>query len=53
MLGYPMKLVERRRFTDIVSGKAVNLYESKGKMYLAESRWSLFRVEKKIEDSQE
>lgn len=40
-----MKFI-RFAFTDVVSGKAVNYYRgSDGKTYMANHRWSLFRVE--------
>lgn len=45
MFGYPMKYLNFA-FTDVVSGKPVNYYSgSNGKIYMANYRWSLFRVE--------
>ncbi len=41
--GYPMNF-QYYLFTDKVSGKPVNVYECKNKLYMANSRWSTFRV---------
>lgn len=42
--GRPMQRVEHR-FTDVVSGKPVYLYEDRlGRRWLAEHGWSIFRV---------
>lgn len=42
--GRPMKFVNFR-FTDVVNGKPVHLYEDKfGRTYLAHGAWSWFRV---------
>ena len=48
--GRPMKLIENCRFVDVVSGKSVNLYKSRldGKEFLAENKWSIFRVERSL-----
>ena len=40
-----MKFIEAR-FTDMVSGKQINLYrQTDGKVVLAESKFSFFRIE--------
>lgn len=43
IFGYPMDYVQNE-FTDIVSRMPVNRYLFKGQWYMAESRWSLFKV---------
>lgn len=44
---YPMKVIERCLFVDIVSGNSVMLCQDRhGRYWMAESRWSLFRVER-------
>jgi len=44
IFGYPMKLIKGNWFMDCISGKIVNLYEFKGKYYMANSKWSIFKV---------
>jgi len=49
LLSYPMKCVERCHFVDVVSGASVGIYEDRfGRQWLAEGRFSLFRVERQI-----
>lgn len=43
--GRPMRAIDDNRFTDVVDGKRVGLYEDKfGRTYLANHGWSWFRV---------
>lgn len=44
VFGYPMDKMFHRYFMDTVNGRWVHVYEFKGELYMAHTRWSLFKT---------